>query len=424
MGASAPLMLIVIARFLTPIEQGFYYAFTSILGLQVVFELGLGVVVVQTVSHMAAELDFSQEEISGPPRVIGRLGKFLTDLIRWYIIITILFFIIVGIGGSIFLNSSNANSEIKWMCPWWLTIAAFSLTIAGNALLNFIEGIGCIADVASIRFWQALFGTIALLALFTFGAKLYAIAAPQIINVIGIVFIISKKYRKTIKILIASRSESDAINWKSDIWPFQWRIAGSWIAGYFRSNAITLVLFKEMDPISAGKFGFTLAALSAIASTALAWISTKASIFGRLAANGSLDKLDLMFIKAKRATLFIAVIGCVVLVVCVYLLKNTYPSLSQRFVDLNDLVLLCVAMLINVQITAQATYVRAFKKEPYTIMSITIAVIQFGLVSFVSAQTSLSLVVCYYSVISILVSFLWANKIFLQFKNGLREKSK
>ena len=40
-----------VSVFLTSVEQGYYYTFSSVLGLQVIFELGFSSVLVQFVSH-------------------------------------------------------------------------------------------------------------------------------------------------------------------------------------------------------------------------------------------------------------------------------------------------------------------------------------------------------------------------------------
>src|ERR1700735_369594 len=67
--ATAGLMtVLLIARFLTPKEQGYYYTFSSLVALQIVFELGFSFVVLQLASHERAELSISSDyEISGAP---------------------------------------------------------------------------------------------------------------------------------------------------------------------------------------------------------------------------------------------------------------------------------------------------------------------------------------------------------------------
>jgi hypothetical protein len=53
---SGGVMLIFVAHWMTGIEQGFYYTFSSLIALQIFFELGLNYVVMQIVSHESAHL--------------------------------------------------------------------------------------------------------------------------------------------------------------------------------------------------------------------------------------------------------------------------------------------------------------------------------------------------------------------------------
>ena len=51
----------LIARFLSPAEQGYYYTFGSLVALQIVFELGFSFVILQMASHERAELSISND---------------------------------------------------------------------------------------------------------------------------------------------------------------------------------------------------------------------------------------------------------------------------------------------------------------------------------------------------------------------------
>src|SRR5580698_4390252 len=59
----------LIARLLTPGEQGYYYTFGSLIALQIVFELGFSFVILQMASHERAHLTITLDYvISGDPR--------------------------------------------------------------------------------------------------------------------------------------------------------------------------------------------------------------------------------------------------------------------------------------------------------------------------------------------------------------------
>ena len=52
--------IFVITRWFKPEEQGYYYIFASLLGLQVLFELGLSFVILQFSGHEFATLSWSK----------------------------------------------------------------------------------------------------------------------------------------------------------------------------------------------------------------------------------------------------------------------------------------------------------------------------------------------------------------------------
>src|SRR6202040_761144 len=77
--------LALIARFLSPPEQGYYYTFYSLVALQIVFELGFSVVILQTASHEAAHLTIAADgTITGPVAAHARLASVLQKSVRWY----------------------------------------------------------------------------------------------------------------------------------------------------------------------------------------------------------------------------------------------------------------------------------------------------------------------------------------------------
>src|SRR3984885_4181710 len=75
----------LIARFLSPAEQGYYYTFGSLIALQIVFELGFSLVILQMASHERAHLTFSADyEITGAPIAHARLASVIQKSVRWY----------------------------------------------------------------------------------------------------------------------------------------------------------------------------------------------------------------------------------------------------------------------------------------------------------------------------------------------------
>lgn len=57
---AGPVTIFLILIKLNPVEQGYYYSVTSLLSLQIFFELGIGMATLVTVSHMMKSLQFDR----------------------------------------------------------------------------------------------------------------------------------------------------------------------------------------------------------------------------------------------------------------------------------------------------------------------------------------------------------------------------
>ena len=64
----------------------------------------------------------------------------------------------------------------------------------------------------------------------------------------------------------------------------QWRIAISWLAGYFVFQLFTPVLFHYHGAVVAGQMGMTLNVSNALLTTSLTLIAAKTPEFGKLIA--------------------------------------------------------------------------------------------------------------------------------------------
>ena len=91
-GSAAGLItVLLIARFLSLGEQGYYYTFGSLVAMQMIFELGFSYVILQLASHERARLSISTDyEISGDPVAHARLASVIQKSVRWYSVAAVL----------------------------------------------------------------------------------------------------------------------------------------------------------------------------------------------------------------------------------------------------------------------------------------------------------------------------------------------
>lgn len=361
----------MIARFLSPTEQGYYYTFGSLVALQIIFELGFSFVILQLASHERARLTISADyEISGDPIAHARLASVIQKSVRWYSVAAVLMAsTLLPAGFYFFSTHRHAGPPVYWQLPWCLAALMAALNFQLDPLLSFLEGCGYVPEVARLRFMQSVAGSllawIALMShhgLFAPAMMLFGMASGSLIWLL--------RKRKLLLGLLWRPSGPGRIRWNQEVWPFQWRIAVSWFCGYFLFWIFNPVLFAFRGPVEAGQMGMSLSLANAIQAIAVSWVSTKSAPFGTLIAQKDYQQLDRTFFQALRQSFVVSVAGGLVAWVgCVYLNVRHF-RFAFRLLDPVSLGILLLYMVANVIIISEAYYLRAHKQEVFFINSV------------------------------------------------------
>nr|WP_315223158.1 polysaccharide biosynthesis protein [uncultured Flavobacterium sp.] len=419
-GGGGVISILFIASFLTKVEQGYYYTFGSILAIQIFFELGLSGIITQFAAHEVASLKWRNDyELEGSPEALSRLSSLLRFCLKWFTVIAFLLFFILIITGYLFFQKyGKGDSSVNWVLPWIIIAAATASSLMLTPILSFLEGLGKVKDVAAIRLIQQCTQILTLFVCLISGLKLYSSAIANVMSLlIPPVFIIYSSNLNRLKCIWAQLKEWK-VNYKLEIFPFQWRIALSWISGYFMYQLFNPVIFATEGPVVAGQMGITLAVLNGVLTVSLSWINTKIPLLSNLVAKKDYEMLDTVFHKTMKQSTFISFICLVILIVGVAFLKHEGFTVGNRFLPLLPLVLLAVTTFVNQFVAGLATYLRCHKKEPFLIFSIVmggltaISTLLFGKIYGVLG------IVISYSVLTVFVSLIWALYIFKIKKNA------
>lgn len=407
--------LLLIARSLTPIQQGFYYTFGSILGLQIFFELGLTYVVLQFVSHERAHLNWTpQGVLEGDPTAKARLSSLIRLTLKWYAIASgLLVFLLIPAGLLFFGRSPDSASAEFWKIAWiWL-----ALITAGNLLLSplfsVLEGCGLIAEVARFRLVQDLVAYPVLWICLFAGAGLLAIPFSQAVRILISTGWLYLRQRSFLIDQIKFRLPGVAIHWWREVWPMQWKIALSWMSGYFIFQLFNPVLFAYFGAVVAGQMGMTLTLTGTVTTLAMPWISTKVPSFGQMIANHDYESLDRLFFRSVLQATIVAITVGLLLLGAVVTLNVFHISLRQRMLAPLPFALLAIVAVVNVVVFAQAAYLRAHKAEPFLINSIVLGVlIALSTYFFGRAYGAIGMTVGYFS-LGGLLGLGWGTWIFV-----------
>lgn len=363
---AGPVTLVCIGRFLTREEQGFYYTFWSVLGLWVFFDLGLGLVIVQFASHERAALRIGGGVIEGDENARARLASLFHLAMRWYGYAGVLMTAgVMPVGIFFFTKYRGAAAGVHWFWPWVLVAVTSTINMLIGPLTSILEGSGMLHDVALMRLLQAMTANASLWIALGAGAKLYAAVVLNGMMALFAIVWLARKHRTFFRNLWNVRDHHSRIRWRDEIWPFQWRFAVSWMTGYFMFQILNPILFATAGAAVAGQMGMTLMVTTAIALFAQAWITTRAVDYGTFIASRDFARLDRTF----RATLVQSTVVIVTLsagfMAAIEVLRRLGHPLASRVLPPLPLTLLLVATVLNHIVSTEASYLRAFKREPF-----------------------------------------------------------
>ncbi|MBS9423350.1 hypothetical protein [Photorhabdus caribbeanensis] len=396
-------------------EQGYYFTFTSIIALQVFFELGLNYVIVQLVAHEMAYLKYDKKVslLIGDLIHIKRVHSLIKMLRKWYSIVSILFLLVVFIiGFYFFIRNGSLNSD-KWVIPWGMLVFFSSVNLFISPFLSVLEGMGFVGEVAKIKLFQSILGYSTLILFFIFGFKLGAISAIPGIAAICSLLWIYKKY-KNLFFLSNSDHICNELSWKRDIFPFQWKIAISWLSGYFIFQAIIPLIFAHQGEKIAGQVGLTMTVFSALLSLSMSWVSAKINVMGRLVASKDRETLNHIFIDITKKSGILNIFIILSFIFTLYFLKSFNFNIVNRFASLDIIFILSIVAIFNHLVFCFAAYMRSHKEEPMLTCSVIVALLTFFAVYFTSYHSATTTILSY-SIIIVFISFPWSLWLFKKY---------
>jgi len=415
--AAGIITVLLIGRLLTGVEQGFYYTFGSLLALQIVFELGFSIVILQLASHERAHLSIATDgTVSGDPIAHERLASVLQKSMRWYTTGAVfLGCALVPAGLYFFADHLHPGQSVAWRIPWCTVALATTLTFQIDPILSFLEGCGFVANIARLRLVQAMVGGILMWSVLWTGHGLFA-PTMMIVGQVVVASVWLFRRRALLLGLLRYKTDVHRIVWNREVWPFQWRIAVSWICGYFIFQLFIPVLFAYRGAVEAGQMGMSLSIAGALSAVSVSWVNTKASPFGALIARKRYEELDQIFFKALRHSVAVYAAGAFLVWVGVMYLNFVDNRLAHRVLSPMLLAFLFLGMLLSVVVNALSVYLRAHKQEKYLLSSILSAILVGCSTYFLGKHYGAAGMVIGYLAIGIMFSLGYNTYIFIKYR--------
>ena len=360
-------------------EQGYYYTFNSMTALQIFFELGLSFVLLQFIAHEFAHMRFdeSSKEITGSFEHKSRIASILRLSFKWYSLSALLLIIIIMPAGFYFFSKeANVSDSVNWHSPWVLVMFATAVNLVCSPFFTMLEGMGRVLEVAKLRFIESIISYVVLLLSLYLHLGLYSLAffilSTGLCSIIY--FSVNSKNRAIFSQMFGWYSKNSQINWKKEIFPFQWKIAVSWLSSYFIFQLLNPVLFAYKGPVVAGQMGITLTIFGGLSAISMTWITTKVPAFSMLVAKREYNELDKIFFKTLKQALIIAAAVALGAWLLLLVLNIYMPKYGSRFLMPLPTLFIAINSLVSQVIYALAVYLRSHKEEPLLLPSVAGAV--------------------------------------------------
>jgi hypothetical protein len=285
--------------------------------------------------------------------------------------------------------------------------------------LFLLEGCNQVEQLYSYKLFQGICVAISSWIAIIMGAGLWVAIINSATVLICLVIFIVWKYKNFFMPMLSYNTVA-VINWRNSLWPMQWRIALSWISGYFLSSFFTPLLFHYHGSVVAGQFGMTWALFGAISSIANMWIAPKIPQFGIFIARKDYAALDKLFFRASKLSVGIFALGAFtfwIVIYCIY--KIDFPLVSQiavRLISPLPAGIFLVGWLFVYFTGPFSYYLRAHNKEPMLEVGVLSAIAVASTSWFLVEDFSILGLSIAYSVVAIFFSFPYSLIVWHRFR--------
>ncbi|MFO0942250.1 MAG: hypothetical protein U0930_16050 [Pirellulales bacterium] len=366
---AGPLTMIFLISSLTLGEQGVYYSLSSIMSIQLFFELGLLNILISQAGHQSSQI---ASAASNSQRQVAqlRMSSLIQASKRWFFVASLLFVVAaIGMGW-------RALSDKVTTIQWWSPLIALSMiagvTIALSPRMAILEGAGFRDSVYRSRLMQMVSGAIVVWVSLLSGLKVWALVASASVQLVFVTYLTLIAYRSFFQehqkssLTQETNTENEkGWSWLSDVLPLQWRIALISIVYHAATQFFTVIVLRFHGEQEAGRLGMTLSATGAIQSMALAWVHTKFSLVSTLHGSGKREEAGTLWRRSAVVSTVLLVTALLTATAVVSSLPLAQRGWENRFIQPWQMLVLSAGCFANHLIALQSFYVLSRQGRPF-----------------------------------------------------------
>ena len=386
---SGVLTIVLVAHFLTPELQGWYYSFISIAALYTLFDLGLSLVIIQITAHLFVGLNWGHKGRPEGNRP-HQFQSFIIQIFRHYLVLALVFALLAIPGGLLFFTCQTNSHPVdfNWMAAWISMALITAIAIITIPALALVEGSGNIREVYLIRLIQGIAGSIGCWIVLIAHGGLWATIMTPLMSIATISLWLWIKRPHMLS--APTEREFSALKWKTEVWPLQWKIGLSWLSGYLLTAIYTPILFHYQGAVVAGQMGLSLTIANMLGFLAQSWIARHVPAMAQAAAIRDWTALDRLFRRDLIISTSAYLAGAAALCGAYRIAQGIpifTPYLGRILPFWSFFGLLCIALL-NHLVAAFAAQLRSYKQEPLVWLAVVAAAITVPCAIWASAVYS------------------------------------
>jgi hypothetical protein len=355
---TGPLTIVVLAIHFTPYAQGYFFTFMSLAAARTVAELGLGQVIIVKLAQLSSPTMNPADTV--PPRVAG-LIRFAA---KWFAGAGFVVGVLLCLVGTLLIGSGDGLPKSEWLPPWVALSWLVGLDVALSGLLFPLEGAGQVKSVYFCRMVRSFVNSLVLWLFILLGLQLWSISIALACSLVWTTYFILSRGKQVVAALRPGAAVA-RIDWLSEVFPAQWRLALSSLAEYVSFYTVIPLMYVMHGAVIAGQLGVTWQLAAAISSIAGAIVATRFPEFSRLAGARSIRELDGLLLSTTLISMTVCLFGALGVGLGVLLSQRTGLEIAMRVLPFDQVVILLLGVLIWHFNLAIVSYLRAHGGDPF-----------------------------------------------------------
>ena len=264
----------------------------------------------------------------------------------------------------------------EWLPPWVALSCVVGIDVAVSGLLFPLEGAGQVRSVYFCRMVRNFLNSLVVWLFILLGFQLWSIAIALTCSLLWTAYFLFSRGKLVVAALRPGAAVAK-INWLSDVYPAQWRLALSSLAEYVSFYTVIPLMYVMHGAVIAGQLGITWQIAAAISSIAGAIVATRFPEFSRLAGARSIRELDGLLLSTTLISMTVCLFGALSVGLGVLLLQRTGLQIATRVLPFDQVVILLLGVLVWHFNLAIVSYLRAHGGDPFLPASLGGAVLLF-----------------------------------------------